>query len=327
MKKSYLILVIAIILASCKPFDQETVSKQNRAENNLSNIKAETLKTAVIAGGEIQRIDNFPSVYTTPRPVDVWLPNNYSEDKKYSVLYMHDGQNLFDSNTTENQQEWMVDEIATKLMDDNNVRDFIVVGVHSIAKTRWRDLFPEKALGYLKSGVNDSIFQIAINANVDAKLKGDDYLKFMVDEVKPFIDATYSTKKDQANTFVSGSGMGGLMAAYAVCEYPKVFGGAACLSTHWTGTTPEKDNPVPKAIFAYLTKSLPSPKDHKFYFDFGTKTMDQYYPQYEDTVTKIFTDAGYDYSNFRNVKFEGADHSENAWQKRFDIPLTFLLGK
>ncbi|WAC01374.1 alpha/beta hydrolase-fold protein [Lacinutrix neustonica] len=185
----------------------------------------------------------------------------------------------------------------------------------------------EKTLDYLKLGVKDSIFQVEINSNVDEKLNGDAYLKFMVDEVKPYIDATYSTKRDKDNTFVSGSSMGGLMAMYAICEYPKVFGGAACLSTHWPGTMPQKMNPIPNAIFAYLEKKLPSPIDHKLYFDFGTKTLDKNYLQYEDTVNEIFADAGYDYSNFRNLEFEGADHSELSWQKRFDIPLTFLLGK
>ncbi|WAC01373.1 alpha/beta hydrolase-fold protein [Lacinutrix neustonica] len=144
MKKSLLLLVLATILASCKPFDQETVSRQNRSEIDLSNLKAKTLKNAVISGGEIQRIDSFPSQYVSSRPVDIWLPNKYSKDKTYSVLYMHDGQNLFDATNTENKQEWMVDEIATKLMDDGDVREFIVVGIHSIPKTRWKDLFRKK---------------------------------------------------------------------------------------------------------------------------------------------------------------------------------------
>ncbi|MDB9720763.1 esterase, partial [Winogradskyella sp.] len=60
------------------------------------------LENAVLAGGDLYRVENFPSQYITPRPVDVWLPDNYSEDKKYAVLYMHDGQNLFDSTTTWN---------------------------------------------------------------------------------------------------------------------------------------------------------------------------------------------------------------------------------
>jgi len=76
-----------------------------------------------------------------------------------------------------------------------------------------------------------------------------------------------------------------------------------------------------------MKEEVPSPDNHKLYFDYGTETLDKFYPKYAVKVNSILKEKGYDQSNFRNLKFEGADHSELAWQKRLDIPLTFLLKK
>ncbi len=310
------------ILSIICVFFMAVVSAQHK------KIEVKTLSKAVLYAGSLQRIEKFPSKYITPRSVDVWLPENYDKNKKYAVLYMHDGQNLFDSTTTWNKQEWKVDDWISKLNKQQKIKDVIVVGIHSISDIRWQDLFPEKATNnYMPEKVRDSLYADAKKQGFNLNLKGDEYVKFMVKELKPFIDENYATYKDQQNTFVGGSSMGGLMSMYAICEYPKVFSGAACFSTHWPGAQPKVDNPVGKAILAYLAVNVPDPKNHAFYFDYGTKTLDQYYPPYAKKVDVIFNKAGYNTSNYKNLKFEGADHSENSWNKRFDIPLKFLLHK
>ena len=240
---------------------------------------------------------------------------------------MHDGQMLFDANTTWNKQEWMVDEVATKLMEEKITRDFIVVGIYNIPKIRWQDLYPEKTMNFLSKKDKDSIYKEAAKNNFSTDLKGDEYLKFLVQELKPYIDTTYSVYTNKENTFVAGSSMGGLMSMYAVAEYPNIFAGAACVSTHWVGAAPKENNPLPKAILDYLEKNLPEVKSHKMYFDYGNKTLDQFYPQYAPRVDSIFKNEGYSDTNFKNLFFEGTNHSELSWQKRIDIPLTFLLKK
>lgn len=117
------------------------------------------------------------------------------------------------------------------------------------------------------------------------------------------------------------------MSMYTICEYPEVFSGAVCMSTHWPGASPIKDNPLPKAIFTYLENHVPNSKKHKVYFDYGTETLDAHYPQYASTVDRIFISHGYTALNYKNLKFEGTDHSENSWNKRLGKPLTFLLKK
>ncbi|MCI2228217.1 esterase [Polaribacter sp. MSW13] len=319
--KNIFILLLVFGFISCKS------ESQNKKVTKFTNVKAVVLENAVLAGGKLIRIDSFPSNNIVPRSVDIWLPENYSSKKKYAVLYMHDGQNLFDATTTWNKQEWMIDEVATKLMKEGLTKNFIVVGIHNIPKIRWQDLYPEKTMDFLSEKDRNTLFEEAKNNNFSINLTGDEYLKFLVEELKPYIDTTYSVYSNKENTFVAGSSMGGLMSMYAIAEYPKVFAGAACLSTHWVGATPKQKNPMPTAIFKYLENNLPDAKTHKMYFDYGNKTLDQFYPQYAPIVDSVFKNGGYSDLNFKNLFFEGTNHSELSWQKRVHIPLTFLLKK
>ncbi len=188
-------------------------------------------------------------------------------------------------------------------------------------------LISTKAFEILDESIQEKLLNEAVNANVDSKFNGDNYLKFIVEELKPEIDNAYSVFTDKENTFVMGSSMGGLMSMYAISEYPNVFGGAACVSTHWVGAAPREDNPLPEGIFKYMEANLPKAGSHKLYFDYGNKTLDQHYPQYASRVDEILKAKGYSETNSKNLFFEGTDHSESSWNKRLDQPLTFLLGK
>ena len=283
------------------------------------------------SSGKIIRIDSFPSKYVTARNIDVWLPDDYTASKKYAVLYMHDGQMLFDSTITWNKQEWMVDETVTSLLRNNTIKDVIVVGVWNGGKTRHIDYFPQKPFESLAQAEQDSLYKKnrPSGASVfnDGKVQSDNYLKFLVEELKPRIDSQFSTLKNKQNTFIAGSSMGGLISMYAICEYPKVFGGAACLSTHWPGIFTVENNPIPKAFYNYLKVHLPSHKTHKIYFDYGTKTLDAMYQPLQEQVDLIMKKKGFTIRNWITKKFEGEDHSEKAWHKRLYIPFIFLLKK
>lgn len=150
----------------------------------------------------------------------------------------------------------------------------------------------------------------------------------MVNELKPFIDKNFSTNKIAKYIFIAGSSMGGLITIYALCKYPKVFGGAACLSTHWPKIF-KADNPFPKAMQAYLKVNLPVAKNHKIYFDYGTETLDVMYEPFQLQVDSIMQSKLYSFKNndWITQKFEGENHSEVAWRKRLNIPILFLLKK
>ena len=146
----------------------------------------------------------------------------------------------------------------------------------------------------------------------------DDYLRFLVGEVKPFVDAHSCTLPEQAHTFVMGSSMGGLISLYALGEYPGVFAGAGCLSTHW----PAGDG----LMIDYLRRALPPPGAHRFYFDYGTETLDAGYEPYQLQADQVMRAAGYRHGqDWITRKFPGAEHSERAWRQRVHLPLLFLL--
>jgi DUF1680 family protein/enterochelin esterase-like enzyme len=284
-----------------------------------------------LASGRVQRLKNFKSAFVDARNVDVWLPEGYSEKKKYAVLYMHDGQMLYDSATTWNKQEWGVDEVVGKLIAERKIRDCIVVGVWNNVQYRHIEYFPQKALEYLTPAEKTELLNTTTGEEKKRLLfdgpVSDNYLKFLVRELKPAIDSSFSTLADRQNTFIAGSSMGGLISMYAICEYPGIFGGAACISTHWPGTFKSQDNPVPGAFLTYLKNHLPSPKDHKIYFDFGSATLDAMYKPYQQQADVIMKAKGFTSENWITKEFPGEDHSERAWRKRLDIPLVFLLGK
>ncbi len=280
--------------------------------------------------GTIERIEKMPSKFVDARNIDVWLPEGYSPKKKYAVLYMHDGQMLFDSTTTWNKKSWDIDKIITRLMLESKVQDLIVVGVWNGDKSRHADYFPQKPFESLDSAKRVFVLNSARNNGVsvfgDYQIQSDGYLKFLVQELKPLIDKKYATRKDAPHTFIAGSSMGGLISMYAICEYPNVFGGAACLSTHWPGIFIQKNNPIPEAFISYMKIKLPNPKNHKIYFDYGDQTLDAMYPPLQKKVDELMIEKGFSESNWVTKFFPGQDHSEDSWRGRFEIPLQFLLG-
>ncbi len=283
-----------------------------------------------VSSGTLKRIDSFQSNYVTARNIDVWLPEGYSSQKKYSVLYMHDGQMLYDTATAWNKQAWDVDDVLTKLKKSNQIKDVIVVGVWNSGTTRHPDYFPQKPYEGLTQIEKDTVtaqLQRAGRTKEVFKPISDNYLKFLVTELKPFIDKNYSTKADRKNTFIAGSSMGGLISMYAICEYPKVFGGAACLSTHWPGIWTLENNPVPDAFLNFLKNNLPNPKKHKIYFDCGDQTLDTLYPALQKKVDDVMKVKGFTEKNWVTKLFPGENHSENSWSKRLGMPILFLLKK
>jgi len=277
-------------------------------------------------GGKIERFIITSSEIRAPRDVSVWLPADYDTTKNYAVIYMHDGQMLFDTAITWNKQEWMADEVASQLMNENKIRPCIIVGVWNRNPYRYEEYFPEKALSFMKERCSAKF----LRRSMKSEPLGDAYLRMLVKEIKPYIDSHYSTYTDRENTIVMGSSMGGLISLYAICEYPDVFGGAGCLSTHLpmrgVGFFTRNDNRVAKAFRKYLSLNLPAPENHKIYFDYGTRTLDRWYEPYQKKVDKVMSSAGFNSENWITVKYEGHDHSEKSWSSRLHVPMEFLSG-
>ena len=269
--------------------------------------------------GELQHHPRFASHYVAPRNVDVWLPPRYYETdtRSFPVVYMQDGQNLFDPRTSFLGVDWGIPEAMGRLIAEGRIREAIVVGIWNTPK-RVQEYLPQRP------------FEMSPQARMKAQLRlwrwvfgrpiSDRYLKFLIEELKPFINERYRTLSDQEHTFIMGSSMGGLVSLYALCEYPYIFAGAGCLSPHW---------PAGRGVIVdYLERVLPKAGNHKLYFDYGTRTLDARYEAYQEQVDRVVSTKGYTKGrDWMTLKFEGAEHGEKAWRERVYIPLEFLLGR
>jgi predicted alpha/beta superfamily hydrolase len=286
-----------------------------RAQKRAAGAEAKRV-TGEGVTGVLERYALFASKHVLPRNVDVWLPPGYAQNRRarFPVLYMHDGQNLFDPRTSFGGVDWGVDETVTRLIEQGVLRECVVVGVWNTQR-RIAEYMPRKAVPF-----SNTKELKGVTGGTEDEIVSDEYLKFLVYELKPFIDSRYRTLRGPSDTFIMGSSMGGLVSAYAACEYPRVYGGAACVSTHW----PAADG----AVIDYLKTHLPRPRSHKFYFDFGTETLDAAYAPYQMRADEVMLRAGYTEGlDWVTRKFEGEEHSEKSWRKRVDIPLVFFLHK
>jgi len=264
--------------------------------------------------GTVHSLSGFPSEYVQPRHISLWLPPGYDTetDQRYPVIYAHDGQNLFDPQTAFVGVDWGMHLAMGRLLARGTVRKALIVGIWN-SPARYREYDPQKVFEDYLSRQEQAVY-----VREHGQPSSDSYLQYIVRELKPFIDSRYRTLPARVDTFIIGSSMGGMISAYALCEYPEIFGGAACLSTHWPA--------VKGRMVDYLADRLPDPHAHRLYFDYGTETIDAPYEAFQLKVDEILRRRGFiEGEHWVTRKFSGDDHSERAWRRRVDIPLKFLL--
>ncbi len=300
----------------------------------LSGFAALPLATAARAEaptqGRLVEHPALPSALAQPRDVTVWLPPNYDEhpDRRWPVLYMHDGQNLFDGSRAAYGSEWGVDEHVARLQAGGQIRAPIVVGIHN-TPLRLREYVPADLIRALPDDMRADV-----QAIYGGEPLSDGYLRFLVRELKPFIDRTYRTSPGRLDTAIMGSSMGGLISLYALMRYPLTFGGAGCVSTHWPLKVEGLDDPAlltpwrERLVTAWtgvVREGLPPPGGHHLYFDRGDETLDAFYAEFQTRIDGTIRAAGWGPDRFRSLVFPGAEHNETSWNARLDVPLTFLL--
>lgn len=274
-----------------------------------------------VSHGSLERFPQFESQFVPSRDVVVWLPEGFHAGDSCDVLYMHDGQMLFDATTTWNRQEWRVDEIMDSLIQAGRIRPCIVVGIYN-TDDRLTEYFPAKARNH--------VAETGLKKAKISKLTADAYLQFIVEELKPFIDEHYKPLTAREHTFMMGSSMGGLISLYALCEYPQVFGGVACLSSHLSmAHLPDGfDGSAWATGFRdYVSQHLPEANSSLIYMDHGTKDFDADYSTYQEPLDRAIYSKGWDKEHYLSLVFNGHGHNETCWAKRLDLPLVFLLRK
>ena len=231
------------------------------------------------------------------RRVWIYLPPSYSSsDKKYPVLYMHDGQNVFDD-ATSFSGEWGVDEAMDTL--GLKTKECIVVGIDNGGDKRLNEYCP---YDFNLRGTNNKT-----NAG-----EGGKYVDFLVKRLKPFIDKRYRTLKDARNTFTAGSSMGGLISMYAILKYPKIFGGAGVFSpAFWVG---------PK-IFDDI-KAKGKKVNAKIYFYAGDEEGESMVPM---TIRAFNEMHRVSKSKMCEVIRAGGKHNEQRWRVEFPLFYEWLM--
>lgn len=290
--------------------------------------------------GRRVRLPQLDSAQVLPRAVDVWLPAGYDAGSvPHAVLYMHDGQHVFDEVVGIANAAWGVHTALQGLLDLQAARPTIVVAVAN-TRERSREYGPQAPIETLP--VADQVLLPRLTDGPEGQPRderalplSDRYLRFLVEELKPQVDRSFRTLPDRENTFVMGSSMGGLISLYALCSYPQVFGGAGCLSTHWPmATNPALFTPtlnplVGRAAAAYrqwLAGHLPAAGSHRVYFDHGTETLDALYAPHQQQVDALMRSKGWrEGVDWTSRVFPGTNHSEAAWRARVEQPLKFLL--
>lgn len=235
------------------------------------------------------------------RNMNVWLPPDYGEsDRRYPVLYLQDGQNLFDESTAAFGTEWRVDETATDLIKKREIQPLIVVGIWNTA-----DRMDEYTL------TKDERFGVGG--------RGLDYIRFIVEELKPLIDRTYRTRTDRESTSIGGSSLGGLIAMHACLEQPDVFGHCLAFSPS-LGWDQES-----------LLKSLQSekkwPANTRLWLSMGTREGRDSESQKQNLVRAqrlhqlLSPDVTTIKASVQFHEFADASHDEKSWAAQLPIAL------
>ena len=244
--------------------------------------------------GTLHIHEDFPSsVLGTSRDIWVILPESYTNDetKRYPVLYVQDGQNVFDARLSYSNREWHLDETADSLAKAGVISDIIIVAVSSSSQRLYE--YADTTLGEL-------------------------YARFIVEELKPFIDTTYRTMNDREHNAVMGSSMGALMSFLIVWWYPDVFGHAACLSPAFLWS----DDKI-----LHTVVSNPSPKPRpRIYLDVGDRDIERELQPATKRMSTLLTSKGWMIgTDLFCAIIKDAGHNEDAWAARMAQVLLFLF--
>ncbi|AXI99367.1 Enterochelin esterase [Cyclonatronum proteinivorum] len=310
---------LLLVLTACVPSGDQNEQDPDISGFSATEIAAQDDPTIPVPfTGQIVRF-SLTSEFVDARLMDVWLPDSYDGQNPHRVLYMHDGQMLFDATHTWNNQEWQVDEVSGSLIAEGQVAPFIVVGIWNNGDYRHAEYFPEGAVAYLPESA-----KAELEARHQGVPRADGYLRFLTNELKPFIDQRFTVKPEREATFIAGSSMGGLISMYALMQYPDIFGGAAALSTHWIGLS-EQNEAFPEAFRSYISGRLHLLTNHALYFDFGTVGLDALYIPHQAAVDSLLGAKAPEGLRHVSRRFEGAGHNETDWAARLHEPLLFLM--
>jgi predicted alpha/beta superfamily hydrolase len=261
------------------------------------------------ATGDLRLHEFHSRIFRNTRFLRVWLPPGYNDsensDRRYPVLYLNDGQNLFEPATSFNGVEWQVDETADRLIREGAIPPMIIVGMDNAARERIREYMPHRSLH-----------------PVMLRVYGTRYPSFLFKEVIPFMARYYRVAIEPENTGLGGSSLGALIALYTVAVRPGAIGRLLLESPSlWASNRQliRQSRAVkrwPERVFLATGTA-----------EAGRKDKDQSMVDDVRELASILRRAGMDDQRLHLVVDEGASHHESAWARRFPDALSFLFGE
>jgi predicted alpha/beta superfamily hydrolase len=280
---------------------------ETQKTENSANLNPEVIRVEAATGD--LRLHEFRSrFFRNGRFLRVWLPPGYEDAEnsvtRYPVLYLNDGQNLFEPSTSFTGVEWQVDETAERLIREELIPPMIVVGIDNAGKDRLREYMPYRSL-----------------SPAMLRVQGSRYPNFLIKEVMPFISRRYRIASGPENTGLGGSSLGALISLYTVASHPGWFGGLLL------------ESPSLWASNRQMIKESRAVKQWPERIFLGTGTAeagreDRDRSMVDDVreLAAIFRRAGLNDHRIKLVVEEGATHHESAWARRFPDALAFLFG-
>lgn len=235
------------------------------------------------------------------RTVRVWLPPDYESNAqgRYPVLYMQDGQNCFDAATSAFGHEWRIDETLTTLIGERSIAPLIVVAIDNAGERRIDEYTPHFDRG--RGG------------------KGEEYERFVVETVKPYIDANFRTRPQREHTFAGGSSLGGLISLDMARRYDRVFGGAMALSPSlwWAG----------EALTADFGRDADPHRPRRLFVSMGAREggEPEARARYTEQVERFGRIVSGKNTTVRVMIDPEGEHNEASWARQFPEAIRHLL--
>lgn len=281
----------------------EQIQKSERTEAGHRFIRGES------ATGDLRLHEFYSRIFRNTRFLRVWLPPGYHDPdnagRPYPVLYLNDGQNLFEASSAFGGVEWQVDETSDRLIREGSVPPMLIVGLDNAGKNRIREYMPHLSMHPMM-----------------LRAQGTRYPTFLFKEVMPFMERNYRVASGPHNTGLGGSSLGALIALYTVAVRPGVIGKLLLESPSlWASNRQiiRQSRGVrqwPERVFLATGTS-----------EVGRKERDQSVVDDVRELSFIFQRTGLDDKRLRLVIEEGGTHHESAWARRFPEGLSFLFGR
>ena len=279
-----------------------------KTENQSSGIAPGVIR-ADGATGDLRLHEFHSRIFHNTRFLRVWLPPGYDDPqnavRRYPVLYLNDGQNLFESATSFTGVEWQVDETADRLIQEGTVPPMIMVGIDNASQDRIREYMPHRSMH-----------------PVIVRTQGNRFPDFLIKEVMPFVARNYRVATGPENTGLGGSSLGALISLYTAAVRPNVFGRLLLESPSlWASNRQmiRQSRPIkrwPERIFLGTGTA-----------EAGRPDRDQSMVDDVRELAAIFRRAGVDDRRLKLFIDEGASHHESAWARRFPEAVLFLFGQ